>query len=461
MVADAPAPGPWRRWSASVRLRATAGAVAVVAVVLTVAAIALVLAQRDSLRDGVEATAQARADQLAAQIVENGPPETLSPDEPEDDPDEQDPDSEPEDVVLEVRRDDKVVVSSQPGVRLPQDTGVVKLSGSDHDYVLAEAEGEWQDTEYDVLVAISLEDVDESVAALVPALLIGTPLVLLVVGGVTWLVTGRALAPVERMRREVDTITDDRLDRRVPVPPSSDEIHRLAHTMNAMLARLQGARDRQRRFVSDASHELRSPIATLRQSGEVARLHPDALEPRELADTVVAESLRLQRLVEQLLLLTKTDEGRAGGTPQEIDLDDVVLTDAARLRRERPDLRVDTSGVEPARLVGDQVGLDQVVRNLVDNAGRHAHSIVSLAVIPHEDRVRLQVADDGAGIPPQDRERIFDRFVRLDEARSRDAGGSGLGLAIVRDIVVAHQGRVWVEDGPAGGALFVVEFPLP
>jgi signal transduction histidine kinase len=462
-VADASPgrPGVLARLSASVRVRATAGAVVVVGVVLTVAAVSLVLAQRESLRDGAEAAAEARATQVAEQVAASGPPEALLADADDAEEDDGDTDAEPEDVVLEIRDDDRVVVASQPEVPLPdEDDGVVTLPGGDHDYVLADAESEWAGREYTVVVAVSLEDADESTSALVPLLIVGTPLVLLLVGAITWLVIGRALAPVERMRREVASITDDRLDRRVDVPPSGDEVHRLGGTMNAMLARLQAARDRQRRFVSDASHELRSPIATLRQSGEVAQRHPDAFERGELADTVVAESLRLQRLVDQLLVLTRVDEGRTVGDAREVDLDDLVLAEAARTRRERTGLEVDTSRVGPARVLGDPLALAQIVRNLVDNAARHAHSTVGMGLVEEAGRVRLEVADDGAGIPPGDRDRVFERFVRLDEARARDGGGSGLGLAIVRELVAAHHGTVAVVDTPSGGALFVVGLPV-
>ena len=180
---------------------------------------------------------------------------------------------------------------------------------------------------------MSLEDVEDSTAALVLPLVIGLPLVLLLVGGTTWMVATRALAPVERIRREVEQITGDRLDRRVPEPPSRDEIHRLARTMNQMLGRLQDSRDRQQQFVSDASHELRSPLASIRQTAEVARTHPGALPEGELADAVLEESARMQRLVEQLLLLTRADEGAITQAHHDVDLDDLALAVARRVRR--------------------------------------------------------------------------------------------------------------------------------
>ncbi len=447
-----------RRLTGSVRVRATLGAVAVVAAVLVVAAVVLVLLQREALRAGAEEIAQARADQVAGHVSVSGPIEgsALAGEDAED---RGEYDDEPEDVVVQLLAGSRIVESSQPGVVLPAREGIQDLPGAEHRYVVATADASWRGTDYLAVAAVSLEDAEEAVAVLVPALTLGVPLVLLVVAAVTWLVVGRALAPVERLRREVDTITEERLDRRVEPPPSRDEIHRLALTMNAMLARLQAARDRQRRFVSDASHELRSPIATLRQSGEVARAHPDALSQRELADGVVAESLRLQRLVDQLLLLARADEGRVAGAVRDVDLDDLLLAEAARVRRDHPSLTVDASGIGPARVRGNPLALDQVIRNLVDNAVRHARAGVVLSAAEADGRVRVEVADDGAGVAPEDRERIFERFVRLDEARARDAGGSGLGLAIVREIVVAQGGRVRVVPAEAGGARFVVDLP--
>jgi signal transduction histidine kinase len=223
-----------------------------------------------------------------------------------------------------------------------------------------------------------------------------------------------------------------------------------------MLARLEAARVRQRQFVGDASHELRSPLASIRQTAEVAKAHPAALPEGELADAVLEEGARMQRLVEQLLLLTRTDEGAVAVAPKDVDLDDLVLDEA---RRARDGVEVDTSSVWPARVRGDGPALAQVVRNLLDNAVRHARSRVVLALREVDDAVELVVEDDGPGVPADQRERIFERFVRLDEARARDAGGSGLGLAIVQEIVRVHGGSVAASASPLGGARFVVRLP--
>jgi signal transduction histidine kinase len=282
-------------------------------------------------------------------------------------------------------------------------------------------------------------------------------------------VASRALAPVERIRREVEQITGHRLDRRVPEPESRDEIHRLARTMNQMLGRLEDSRTRQQQFVADASHELRSPLASIRQTAEVARAHPDALPEGELAEAVLEESARMQRLVEQLLLLTGADEGAVARAHHDVDLDDLALAEARRIGRSgaggsgagRSGLAVETSGVGAGRVRGDRTALAQVVRNLADNAARHADRTVTFGVHESRDGVDLVVEDDGPGIPDDQRERVFERFARLDEARARDAGGSGLGLAIVREIVAAHGGTVTVSSSALGGARFVVRLPAP
>ncbi len=431
---------------ASVRVRTTVGAVVVVALALAAGAALLVVLLRDSLTDGLTTAAEDRAEELAHQIERSGLPASVGGGDDDEDPD----------VVLQVTdASGDVVLTSVPlSDALPtSDDGELNLRGSDQRYIVETASA---GDDYVVSVAASLEDVDESTQALVPLLVIGLPLVLIVVGGTTWVVVGRALRPVERIRSEVAEISDQRLDRRVPVPGSRDELHRLALTMNEMLERLHAARDRQQRFVSDASHELRSPLASIRQAAEVARTHPEALPEEELADAVLEESLRMQRIVEQMLVLTRTDESGLRER-RDLDLDDIALVEAARVRRDG--LTVDVSGVGGGRVIGDVVALSQVVRNLVDNAARHAKSRISLHLTESEGWVELRVDDDGAGVPAEERERVFERFVRLDEARSRDAGGTGLGLAIVREIVAAHDGTASVTDSSLGGASFVVRLP--
>ncbi len=433
-----------------------------VAAALLVAAVALVFLQRSSLEQNAQDIAEARAAQVASQVAASGPPKTLAgegdPDEVAD-PNERDDDREPESVVIQVQRAGKVVVSSQRDISLPAESGSTTLTGGEDPYVIATSDATWQGQNFEAVVAVSLEDAEESTGALIPLLVMGIPLLLIVVGGVVWLVVGRALRPIERMRAEVATISDQRLEQRVPLPGSRDEVQRLGVTMNEMLQRLQESRDRQRRFVSDASHELRSPITVLRQTGEVAGAHPEAIPPGELVEVMTSESLRLQRLVDQLLLLTRTDE-RGRQSTEEVDLDDVVFAEAARIRAALPNLRVDTSGVSAARVRGDYSALSQVLRNLTDNAMRHARHEIRFTVAATGTSVTCTVSDDGVGVPAESRERVFERFVRLDEARARDDGGSGLGLAIVAEIAESHGGRARVVEASGGGAQFEVELPF-
>ncbi|XBB69128.1 ATP-binding protein [Nocardioides sp. WV_118_6] len=441
----------------AVRTRTTLGAVVVVALALLIGAAALVLVVRGSLHDAAEATAEHRAADLAAQVEAGGPP--ASPGAADHEDDDEDPED-PEEVVWQVLGPGGAVVSaSQPltGALPADDEDVVDLAGADHPHVVASEEAEHAGTAYVVVVGVSLEDVDETTAALLTPLLVGLPVLLLVVGATTWLVVSRALGPVERIRREVEQITGSRLDRRVPEPPARDEIGRLARTMNGMLGRLQDSARRQEEFVGDASHELRSPLASLRQAAEVAQAHPGALDEGELAATVLEESVRMQVLVDQLLVLTRAGEGRGQATRVDVDVDDLVLTEARRAARSG--IAADTTAVGPGRVQGDPVALGQVVRNLVDNALRHARTRIALGVVEDGAGVRVSVEDDGPGIPEADRERVFERFVRLDDARARDAGGSGLGLAIVRELVQAHGGTVSAEGSALGGARFVVRLP--
>ncbi|OII25417.1 HAMP domain-containing sensor histidine kinase [Frigoribacterium sp. MCBA15_019] len=319
-------------------------------------------------------------------------------------------------------------------------------------------------TEYGVVAARSLDEASAASSASLVTLGVAIPVALLVLGVTTWLVVGRALRPVESMRREVDTVTAQSLSHRLPDPGGSDEIARLARTLNGMLDRLDSSATAQRRFVGDASHELKTPLATIRQHAEVALLHPGSIDGAALAGTVLGEEARLTALVQGLLVLARADEGALGVTRRPVDLDDLVVAESARLRGVAPSdgrgpLSVDATAVGPARVEGDEGLLGQVVHNLVANAARHADTRVAVALDERDGRAVLTVDDDGTGVAEADRERVFERFVRLDEARARDAGGSGLGLAIVREIVRVHGGSVSITTSPLGGARFVVDLP--
>jgi len=283
-------------------------------------------------------------------------------------------------------------------------------------------------------------------------------LLLVVVGAATFWFVGRSLRPVEAIRAQVAGMSGRDLSRRVPVPEARDEVTRLAVTMNAMLDRFESAQRAQRQFVADASHELRSPIATLKASAEVSATHPDQTDHPLLIEGFLAETQRLDRLVNDLLLLARVDERGLRPDRREVDLDDLLDAERARVRARGLDVQMRISAV---RALGDPHQLAQAVRNLVDNAMTHAASTVNFSLRRDGLMAIIEIGDDGPGIAAADRERIFDRFVRLDESRERGQGGAGLGLAIVREIVAAHGGEVSVVATTTGvGATFRIVLPV-
>lgn len=308
-----------------------------------------------------------------------------------------------------------------------------------------------------LLVARSEAQLQQSIRAVRGALLVLVPLITGVLALVVWLGVGRALRPIEAMRSTVSGISDRDLTRRVPEPGTGDEVDRLAVTMNDMLARLDAASQRERQLVADASHELRSPLASVRALVETRSLAGDDIEAHDAA--TMAAILRLQSLVEQLLELASQDS-TAGGTASAVDLDDLVLGQADLLRR-TIDLAIDTSDVSGGQVTGSPDALRRLVENLASNAVRHARTTMRFAVREAGGFVELVVGDDGPGIAPADRARVFERFTRLDEARTVDEAGAGLGLAIVAGIVDRHHGTVMVGTDPVlGGAEFVVRLPV-
>ncbi|KUL24416.1 sensor histidine kinase [Actinoplanes awajinensis] len=383
-----------------------------------------------------------------------------------------------------------------------------------------------------VLVAESMDAVADSTEAILTAMLLGLPVLAVVVGVATFLFVGRTLRPVEAMRRQAATITATNLHARLPLPAADDEIAALATTMNTMLDRIETSAAAQRRFVSDASHELRSPLTTIRANADLlagaVRKRPPAVEEeaggarnrsgaageavgeevgavrnrasaageetgavrnrsgaageaaggvrgpagaaedesgvaraeRDDADErsarsierIRAESARMSRLVEDLLLLARVDDQPAPPRHEDVDLDDLVFAERERVGVEHPALRIE-GGVSPVRVVGDPDQLTRVLRNLVDNTVRHARERVTIGVGARDGHGEIVVGNDGPAIPAADRERIFDRFVRLDDSRSREGGGAGLGLAIAREIITAHQGTLTIDDLAEGAAM--------
>jgi len=445
----------------TVRVRTTVAAVVVVGVAMGVGAVVLIAVLRGTLTREVRIAAQLRGQDVATLLASDpSPVGALAVDEADE-------------LLIQVLDDQGRVVAASPnaGGLAP----VARLRPDESRLVRAppggpvEAGGELAavatgaDTPLGrrtVVVARSTEDATEATAVVGRLLAVGLPLLLAVVAVTTWIVVGRALAPVEAIRTEVDAISAAALHRRVPDPPADDEIGRLARTMNRMLARLEQAQARQRRLVSDASHELRSPVAAIRQHAEVALAHPGRTTAGELAETVLAEDLRLQRLAEDLLLLTRADEHSLALRRRPVDLDDLVFDEARRLRG-AGGLRIDTTAVSAGRVDGDAAALRRMVRNLADNAARHAGGHLAFSVTERDGTVLLAVDDDGPGIPVADRERVFERFVRLDGARSRDDGGSGLGLAIVAELATVHGGTVAIASSSLGGARVEVTLPHP
>ncbi len=263
---------------------------------------------------------------------------------------------------------------------------------------------------------------------------------------------------MEAIRLQAESITGKTMDRRVPEPATDDEVGRLARTMNAMLARLETSAQKQRQFVSDASHELRSPLASIRTNLEVALHNPDRADWPEVAQRALAEDVRMEDTVSELLDLARLDEAEGPApidTLPEVDLDELVLDDTVQQRR----VPVDTGRVSAGRVHGRRDQLQRVVRNLLDNAARHASSTVAVGLVTDDDVVELTVDDDGPGIRPEERELVFERFTRLDDGRARDAGGLGLGLSMVKAITEHHGGTVVIEDAPIGGARLRVRLP--
>lgn len=452
------------RGTGSVRARATAVAVIVVSAALAAGAFGLVHVLRTSLRGGVEDTARTEAADLAA-LARNGLVSGRLP-APRGDGVAQLVDPTGRVIASSVRGAQPPVSRLRPPAGLSQVEEVrsvpvddeTRLSAPRDDdrfayLVVASGLGAPR-AGSTVYVAASLEAVQSSTRTLGLALAGGLPGLVLVVGATVWLLTGRSLRPVEAIRAQVADMSARDLHRRVPEPATGDEIARLARTMNELLDRLERAADRQQQFVSDASHELRSPLASARTMLEVALATPAPDWPATAAD-VLDETGRMQRIVEDLLLLARADEGTLRQRRDTVDLDDVVLDEARRLRA-RGRVAVDTRLVSAARVVGDADQLARVVRNLADNAERHARSAVAFEVGRRDGTVRLVVSDDGPGIAPADRERVFERFARLDQGRARDGGGAGLGLAIVREVVTAHGGSVGLTGAGPGARVEVL-----
>ena len=436
---------------ASLRVRVTLVATLVVALTLAVAGLVLEAALRASQLDALDAALDTRAGDIETLLEGNALPSGL--------------DVGRNDIVQVVDTNGDIIAASPNATgrplfvdrtdRDPFTARVDGLGAEDYRFHIETDRG----TGSTIIVGRELDSLDRVSDDTRNAFLLALPLLTIFVGGVVWVVIGRALRPVEAMRAEAADIGGSELHRRVPSPGTDDEIGNLAVTLNEMLDRIEASNEAQARFVSDASHELRTPIAVIRHQLEIAlrEENPDVL--RAVAVDVSEENLRMQRLVDDLLLLARhdrTDDQVHVASPL-VDLDDIVLEHAQRSTTEAT---IDTSRVSAGQVRCNPDHVVQIVRNLLENALRHARGTVALTVREQGPVVVLHVDDDGNGVAPADRQRIFERFGRTDEARARHHGGTGLGLAIVADLITRYDGAITVEDSPnLGGARFTVTLP--
>ncbi|MET0965627.1 MAG: ATP-binding protein [Nakamurella sp.] len=307
-----------------------------------------------------------------------------------------------------------------------------------------------------VLVATPSSDIDDAVRVVRLSLAVGFVLLLAILAAVAWRLIGATLRPVEALRAGAEQITGSSSAARMPLPNSADEIRRLAETLNDMLDRLAASRSRQRQFVADAAHELRSPLASLHTQLDVAIATGSAPDNLDL----LAEVQRLTGLVNDLLLLARVDD--AAPPPAEL-LNLVTVTQDAVARYPAQPIPVSVSATGDLYVHANPAAVQRILRNILDNAVRHAQSAVQVTIGPAGDRAaRVVISDDGPGIPAADRAKVFERFTRLHDARERDSGGSGLGLAIVRELIEQHGGTVRLEDtAAADGSGLRVELSFP
>lgn len=450
------------RWSTrpfkSLRSRLTLLAMVVVALMLVTTSLGLVAAQRRLLTRGLDEALRQRADNIEpglARRIDAGSLPT---------------EGDREDSFLQILDGrGRVIASSSNARRLPaatppqkqgapQATDTVSRPLNHGDFRVLARSVRSGPRSYTLVVARNLDDVNESVRILTRSLALTIPVIVSLLAALVWWLTGRALRPVQSIRAEVASIQGAELHRRVPVPSRDDEIAGLARTMNGMLDRVEDVYQRQRGFVADASHELRGPLTRIRTDLELSIAHPETDRPTATFQRLLADATELQQLLDDLLLLARSEADPNERREAPVDLDDLVIEEARRLR-DRHRVKVDTSGVTAARVGGDRNQLARAVRNLADNAERHAATTVTFELGENRESSELVVADDGPGIPTEHHARVFERFSRLDQARSRDTGGCGLGLAIVRDVVVRHGGTIVIASTDGTGARFVMTLP--
>ena len=323
---------------------------------------------------------------------------------------------------------------------------------------------ETQGKQFRVVVLAALEEVDHELDELLMVLGMAVPVALAVAGGTGYVLARKALGPVRHLHRLTEEITADRLDRRLPVTNPSDELGSLTETINGMIGRLERSFAEIRRFTADASHELRTPLAVIRTEAEVALRRSMTLsEHQQLLGSILEECERLTHLTDQLLTLSREDAGAARPASERIDLSALVqtVTESMRPLAIAKGLQLRVSGSSTLKVCGDEGRLRQVFYNLLDNAIKYTPEGGTIEVrMEARDRSALvSVRDTGIGIAPEHLPRVFDRFYRVDKARSREQGGAGLGLSISKIIVTAHGGQIDLASAPGQGTACTVTLP--
>lgn len=442
-----------------VRMRLTVVAAGLVAATLAVAGLLIIVLFRHVLVDDADSATSARAEQIAAAATDEGIAgidrsmmtngDNIA-------------------VITVIDSSGRVRLSSNPTLsqaaanpttRDPSrhDGDVSRVQA--HDLRLATTQVATPDGELTIEVGAAEGPIHAAVGAVALICAIVFPLVVIGMALLTHHFVGRALRPVDDIRRRVDAISGGDLARRVPVPGTGDEIATLASTMNAMLDRIETARTQQLRFVNDASHELNSPLTTVVGLLDLCRVTREPIDADTASTVLFPEAQRLQHMVADLLLLARSDERGLQLRVSSVDLDDLLSEEVARLEAISA-LDIEAA-VVPVQLNADSEKVRRALRNIIDNGARHARSrlVVEMTTESPTDTVRILVSDDGPGIADADKSRVIDRFVRLDPARSRTAGQAGLGLAITAEIIHAHGGDVIIDDSAMGGAS--VGFTLP
>lgn len=423
-------------------------------VVMALVALALVLVQRSFLTDNLDAALRQRADDIVALLEAGAPPDELA--------------QGPSEGFAQLIGEDGVIVISTPNLGaeavLP-----IHLPSSTPETVRTVEGLEVDDDRFRVLsrriegmgvlhVGQTYDEISESLGVLIASLAVVVPVVAGLIAGLVWWLVGRTLHPVEAIRSDVAEIGSSDLHRRVLVPETGDEISRLAETMNGMLARVESSVSQQQRFVADASHELRNPLTRIRAALEVDAAAGGASDGQLLED-LLNEVIGLQHMVEDMLYMARSDAGHTRLNLKPVDLDDLVMREAMTVRSKQR-VEIDLTGVSAAQVLADAPKISRAIRNLLANGERHASRKVRVSLVEVLGDAVLTIADDGPGIPEAQAEVIFERFTRLDEARSADAGGTGLGLAIAREVANSHGGSLRLITGSGSGATFEMRIPL-